>query len=184
MSIERLKSYHFNCPCCFQDHKRIFEYYAKYRGFISEEEPLPENEELTIIQRAIMDRDTLEGRSIPIGDGVFRCGNCYEFFKFVDNSSQPRELTQTEKTEAMQNFRPLVITKEQAIMNAVASLDLLLNKYGCYYNQETQSIVINTDSGSQFSFNIAEQLLDVFYKNNPIFDIKSSDYWAFEHKQE
>ena len=40
MEKDRLMSYKFNCPCCGEPHKRLFEYFAKFYGMIPEDVPL------------------------------------------------------------------------------------------------------------------------------------------------
>ena len=182
METKRLKSYDFKCPCCSEPHRRQFEYYAKFMGFIPEVEELPTDRDVTMLDRAVMhDESTFENsRTMPVGDGVFRCGNCYEYFKFEDQESLPVKLSEQERVEAERNFKPIKIVKRNAVMNAVASFDSLLNACGCVYDEETNDIVITTKQGKQIKLNIAEQLYEAFYNGNPMFDVKPHEGWAFE----
>ncbi len=182
MENKRLKSYDFKCPCCSEPHRRLFEYYGKYYGLIPEVEGIPEDKEVTLLERVVMhDETTFEGsRSIGIGDSVFRCGNCYEYFKFADTYSLPDKLTPSEKEEAEKKFKPITVLKNGAVMNAVASFDALINKCGCVYDENTNQIVIRDGKGREFRLDIADQLFEAFYGNNPMFDVKSSASWGLE----
>ena len=65
-------------------------------------------------------------------------------------------------------------------MNALASFDSLINKFGCEYDEETKELVVRNENGKEFRFDFAEQLVDVFYKNNPMFDMKCNEKWGLE----
>ncbi len=181
MENKRLRSYNFKCPCCEQFHKREFEYIAKYHGFISEKENLSDFDDPSMIEWVSMDDGTYEGRSVRSGEeSVFRCGNCYEFFKFDDYEAEPRKLTENEERLAKYQFKPITIIKNNAVMNSVASFVTLVNKYGCSYDQETGDIIVKNEDGKEFKFNIAEQLFETLYAKNPMFDVKKSALWAYE----
>lgn len=182
MEIKRLKSYDFKCPCCSEPHRRQFDYLAKFMGFIPEVEPLPTDREVTMLDRAVMHDQTIyEGsRTMPIGDKVFRCGNCYEYFKFEDNESLPVKLSENEKQDVERKFKPITVVKRNAVMNAVASFDSLLNAQGCVFDEETNEIVIRTKQGKEIRLDIAEQLYHAFYDDNPMFDVKPHERWAYE----
>ena len=178
---DRLKSYQFNCPCCNEKHTRLFEYYAKFYGFIPEDrdiETVPN--EKYMLERVVIDGGVETKRSMTVGDGVFRCGNCFEFFKFEDKTSQPIRILEKDKNLALTKFKPIVMLKEDAVMNSVAAFDSMINVNGCEYEAETGSIVIHGNDGKVFKFNIAEQLFQTFYGNNPMFDIKDNSKWGLE----
>ena len=180
MDIKRLKSYDFQCPCCLEPHKRLFEYYAKFHGEIPEGEEFPKDADISMIQRAVMhDQTTFEGsRTIAVDKGVFRCGNCYEYFKFNDETSEPIKLGPEESKSFDKGFKPIIVLKKNAMMNAMASLDGLLNTYGCEYDENTNEIVISYGRGKEIRLDIANQLFEAFYKDNPMFDVKESENWA------
>ena len=185
MEKDRLMSYKFNCPCCGEPHKRLFEYFAKFYGFIPDEVPLASvPNEKSMLERVVMDDGTYEGRSLPVGNGesTFRCGNCFEYFKFDsrDFGVDPRPLVYTEKEQAKQKFKPITIIYRNAVMNALASFDSLINKFGCDYDEDTKELVVKNENGKEFRFDFAEQLVDVFYKNNPMFDMKCNEKWGLE----
>lgn len=163
-NMKRLQSYYFECPCCKTNQKRLFEYYAKFHGFIKEEEQLEDFRDPYLIERVVID-DADERKTVKIeGEPVYRCGVCFEFIKFDDNVSQPRALTNLEQTGAITKFKPVVVSPDVAIMNSVAYFDKLLNKNGCSVNPEGK-IVINSDNGLVYTFDIASALVDAFYSN-------------------
>ena len=174
MKNERLVSYKFGCPCCNEPHTRIFDYYAKFKGYIPEIEDLDKYKEVQMLERVVMNGEIYEERSLPAGDSTFRCGKCFEFFKFDDKTSKPRILTEEEKIKTKEKFKPIPIDKEVAVLNSVASFDHLINKYGCKYDVRTGNLVIIDDKNREITINIAEQLLDVFYRTNPNFEVRSN----------
>ena len=118
MEKDRLMSYKFNCPCCGEPHKRLFEYFAKFYGMVPDDVPLASvHTEKTMIERVTMDDGTYEGRSLPVGSGesTFRCGNCNEFFKFDDYNVEPRRLSKKEEDLAKTKFKPMVIINGRAV---------------------------------------------------------------------
>ena len=180
MDSKRLKSYNFKCPCCSEPHTRLFEYYAKFRGMIPEDQPLPEGVEVNMLERVVMDNGTYEGRSVTAGDGIFRCGNCFEFFKFNDKISEPVGLTQAEQRTANFLFKPIKVTYYQAVMNSIATFDSLLNSTGCEYDEVSRKIIVKNKNGKEYRLDFADELVKAFYGNNPNFEIKHSNAWAYE----
>ena len=177
----RLKSYQFNCPCCNEKHTRLFEYYAKFYGYIPEDvdiESVPNEKQM--IERVVINDGVDTKRSMTVGDGIFRCGNCYEFFKFNDKESQPTRILEKDKNYALFKFKPIVMMKEDAVMNSVAAFDTMINNNGCEYEAETGSIVIRGNNGEVFKIGIAEQLFEAFYGKNPMFEIKDNSSWGIE----
>ena len=183
MESARLRSYDFKCPCCSEPHKRLFEYYAKFMGAIPEGEELPTDREVSMIEMASMKDQTVfeNSRSVAVGNSTFRCGKCHEFFKFNDtNFAPPVMLTGKERDDAIKKFKPITVIRRAAILNSLGSLVSLLNQYGCVYDEVTNMIVIRDGRGAEYRIDIADQLYDAFYKDNPMFDVKKNDQWAFE----
>lgn len=174
METKRLHSYIFNCPCCSQPHARLFEYYAKFRGLIPENEPLKNYPDATMIERVVMDEENFAGRSLSIGESVFRCGNCYEFFKFDDHYSEPTTLTVEEKECVQSKFRPVSMFRVDAIKNAFDMLKKLTYNNGYQINEFTGEISFNDANGRKYTFKIGDALVDGFFKDNPNFEIKDT----------
>lgn len=186
MDNTRLRSYDFRCPCCEEPHRRLFEYYVKFAGVLPEDQDIPKDRDVTMIERVSMKDQTVyeDSRSISLGDSTFRCGKCHEFFKFNDKDySAPILLEGKEKDEAVKKFKPLVVVKRTAVMNSLASLVSLVNQYGCTYDEKENSLVVVDKDGKEFRFKIANQLFDAFYKENPMFDVKKDEQWAFENAE-
>jgi len=181
MESKRLRSYEFRCPCCSEPHRREFKYFARFMGEIPEEDELPKDREVTMVEMAVMKDQTVfeESRSMSLGDSVFRCGKCHEFFKFLDPTSNPSKLQPDERKVAENKFKPITVVKRNAVLNSIGSLVSLLNKYGCIYDEDTNSIVIRDENGKEYDFAIADQLFNAFYGNNPMFDVKKTAHWAF-----
>ncbi len=184
MIIEKLRSYDFNCPCCKQPHRRLFDYFQKYHGAVAEDVVLTDDMDIQMLERSVMDDGTYEGRTLTIGNSTFRCGNCHEYFKFYDNEfeSPPVRLSENEKRFAETRFKPITIIKDNAIMNAVASFDSLVNRFGCSFDSEDGSIVILNEQGKEFRFKIADELMRVLYEGNPTFDVKAGAKWGLEEQ--
>ncbi len=171
-NLKRLQSYYFECPCCKSTQKRLFEYYAKFHGFIDEKENLKNFNEPSMLERVEIDGSD-EKRTIKIqGQPIYRCGVCYEFFKFKNNYSQPETLTEPEKLDALSKFKPVSVTPDIAVMNSVAFFDKLLNENGCALNANGE-IEIRGKNGEVYSFDIAEALVAAFY-NNPNMQINEA----------
>lgn len=183
MESARLRSYDFKCPCCSEPHRRKFEYFAKFMGAIPEDQELPTDREVSMIEMAQMKDQTVfeNSRSLPVGNSTFRCGKCHEFFQFADTDfSPPVLLSGKERENAMKNFKPITVVKRNAVMNSLGSLVGLLNQYGCVYDENDKTIVITDKAGKEYRLPIAEQLFDAFYKDNPMFDVKKHEKWAFD----
>lgn len=164
-NLKRLQSYYFECPCCNSTQKRLFEYYAKFHGFIDEKEKFEDFKDPSLLERIVIDGAD-ERRTIKIeGEPIYRCGVCYEYFKFDDNFSPPRELTEPEKIDANIRFRPVSVTPDVAVMNSVAFFDKLLNENGCSINPNGE-VEIHGNNGAIYTFDIADALVNAFY-NNP-----------------
>lgn len=177
---ERLRSYPFKCPCCEKQHKRVFEYMAKFRGFIPEEESLEQYSEVSMLERAVMPESD-EKRSIKVeNEPIFRCGNCFEFFRFDDNVSEPRRLNEVEKRYAKAMFKPVDIPYERAAMNSVAFFDQLINKRGCSVDYCTGEIVLYGEDGETYRLDIGKELVKAFY-DNPNFKVKTN-HWVQTHQ--
>ena len=109
MDNKRLRSYNFRCPCCNAKHKRLFEYYAKFHGLIEEDEPFPTHVPVGMLDRVEIESDTYESKTLTVsGDAIedktYRCGNCYEFFKFTDNYSDPIRLLEREEKDELLEY--------------------------------------------------------------------------------
>ena len=164
-NIKRLQSYYFECPCCKTTQKRLFEYYAKFHGLIDERDRLENYRDPLMLERVIID-GVDERKTIKIeGEPIFRCGMCYEFFRFDDNVSEPRRLSEPEKMDAMARFKPVKLSPDVAVMNSVAFFDKLLNENGCTINANGE-VVICGNNGAVYTFDIAQALVSAFY-NNP-----------------
>ena len=164
-NLKRLQSYYFECPCCKTTQKRLFEYYAKFHGFIDERDRLENYRDPLMLERVIID-GVDERKTIKIeGEPIFRCGMCYEFFRFDDNASEPRRLSEPEKMDAMARFKPVKLSPDVAVMNSVAFFDKLLNENGCTINANGE-VVIHGNNGAVYTFDIAQALVSAFY-NNP-----------------
>lgn len=179
---DRLKSYEFECPCCKEQHKRLFEYFAAFKGKIGDNEPLENFRDVSMLERVQINDGIYENRSLPVGDSTFRCGNCHEYFKFDEIDSIPRKLEKQELVEAQKKFKPISIDYETAVMNAVATFDSLINQYGCTYDKRNEKIVIQNDKGKKFEFDFARQLYEAFYKNNPSFAVRNEDEFIKEYQ--
>ena len=187
MDNNRLRSYDFRCPCCEEPHRRLFEYYVKFAGMLPEDQEIPKDREVSMIERVTMKDQTVyeDSRSITLGDSTFRCGKCHEFFKFNGTDySAPILLSGKEKDDAVKKFKPLKIVKRTAVMNSLASLVSLVNQYGCTYDEKDNSLVVVDKDGKEFRFKIVSELFDAFYKDNPMFDVKKDEQWAFDNKEE
>lgn len=177
MDNTRLRSYDFRCPCCNAKHKRLFEYYAKFHGLIGEDEPIPTHVPSYMLERVVLESETYESKSLTVTsdaleDKTYRCGNCYEFFKFVDNTSEPMKLLEREKKVAVSSFKPLEITYEKAVMNAMATLDAVINKNGCAFDEDSKEVVIFGERGKEYRLKIDDELVKAFYADNPMFQVK------------
>ena len=164
----------FNCPCCTQPHARLFEYYAKFRGFIPENEPLSKYPDASMLERVVMDEENFAGRSLSLGESVFRCGNCFEYFKFDDYISEPVKLLEDEKAYVNSRFKPVSLYKNDAIKNAFEMLKKLTSNYDYQIDEYTGEISFADANGKRYSFNIGNQLVDGFFKDNPNFEIKDT----------
>ena len=173
MGNKRLHSYFFNCPCCSQPHARLFEYYAKFRGLIPETEPITEQMDATLIERVVMDEDRFAGRSLTVGDGVFRCGNCYEFFRFDGPYTDAVALTMDEKEVAISKFKPVKMQKQDAMKNAFEMLKKLTTNNGYSIDDMTGEICFLDGNGKEYKFKIAEELVEGFFKSNPNFTVEN-----------
>ena len=185
MDNARLRSYDFKCPCCSEPHTRLFEYYQKFRGLVPEDEEISSDREVSMLERVSMKDQTVfeESRSIGMGDSVFRCGKCHEFFKFNGTDFvDPELIVGAEKEKIEQEFNPIVIVKRNAVMNSVASFVSLVEKYGCTYDEKEEALVIRDENGKEYKLPIARQLFDTFYKDNPMFNVKKSEQWAFDNE--
>lgn len=171
MENKRLHSYFFNCPCCSQPHARLFEYYAKFRGLIPETEPITEQMDATLIERVVMDEDRFAGRSLTVGDGVFRCGNCYEFFKFNGPYTDAVSLSREEKEIAITKFKPVRMRKYDAMRNAFEMLKKLTTNNGYSIDDTTGEICFLDGNGKEYKFKIADELIEEFYGANPNFKV-------------
>ena len=183
MENARLRSYDFKCPCCSEPHRRLFEYYGKFMGAIPEDQELPADREVSMLEIASMKDQTVfeNSRSMSVGNSTFRCGKCHEFFRFPDtNFSAPMLLVGKEKEDAIKNFKPITIVKRAAVMNALGSLVGLLNQNGCVFDEETNEIVIRDGRGAEYRLQIADQLFNTFYKDNPMFDVKERERWGLD----
>lgn len=172
MGNKRLHSYFFNCPCCSQPHARLFEYYAKFRGLIPETEPITEQMDATLIERVVMDEDRFAGRSLTVGDGVFRCGNCYEFFKFDGPYTDAVKLTKEEKENAVAKFKPISMRKQDAMRNAFEMLKKLTTNNGYSIDDTTGEICLFDGNGREYKFKIADEIVESFYNENPNFVVE------------
>lgn len=176
MDEKRLHSYYFECPCCNQLHARLFDYYAKFYGYIPEDVPLSSvHTEVSMIERVAMDEDNFAGRSVGLGDSTFRCGNCNEFFKFYDTKSNAVALTQEEKQVALAKFKPITMLRETAIKNAFDMLVKLTANRGYQVDAETGEICFLDGNGKEYKFKIAEELIDTFYGDNANFKVQPYD---------
>ncbi len=173
MDTNRLHSYFFNCPCCDQLYLRSFEYYAKFYGFIPEDVPLSSvHNEVSVYERVVLDEDNYVGRSVGVGDSTFRCGKCNEFFKFNDTVSQPVKLTVEEKEIAYSKFKPITMLRETAIKNAFDMLVKMTANRGYHIDAEKGEISFVDASGKEYSFKIAEELINTFYADNANFKVQ------------
>ncbi len=184
MSQNRLHSYYFNCPCCTQPHARLFEYYAKFRGMIPENEPITPEMNATVMERVVMDEDRFVGRSTSLGDSVFRCGNCFEFFKFEDTVSDPVKLSKDEEEIAISKFKPIPLYKSDAIKFALDMFKKISTNDGYSINEETGEISIFDGNGREYCFKIADELVNGMLKNNPNFEIKERGLHQSSEKQQ
>lgn len=174
-NTKRLQSYYFKCPCCKSTQKRLFEYYAKFHGYIDEKERLEDFREPSFLERVVIDGSD-ERKTVKIeGEPTYRCGICYEFFKFDDNESSPRTLAEPEKLDAYSRFKPIKLLPDTAIMNSVAYFDKLLNENGCSINQNGE-IVIRANNGAEYTFDISVALVNAFY-NNPNMGVNDNYKW-------
>lgn len=184
MEINRKKSYSFNCPCCSQPHTRRFDYYAKFRGFINENESIADVNGAYVYESAVVDNGIFEEKTLSVGDGIYRCGNCFEFFKFTDDESAPVRLNDKEKQVAKSKFKPINIVYDKAVMNSVASFFSLLENYGCEFDWDKNEIVISGAGGKEYRFNFADKFVEAFYGKNPMFDIKETAAWGLNKQSE
>lgn len=169
--MQRLHTYFFNCPCCTQPHARVYEYYAKFRGFIPETEPLTPSMNAELFERVVMDEDRFAGRSVSVGDGFYRCGNCFEFFKFEGDYSEAVTLSKEEREIAISKFKPISLNKINAIRNAFEMLKKLTSNNGYSIDDTTGEICFFDANGKEYKFKIADELILGFYDNNPNFQI-------------
>lgn len=176
MDDKRLRSYRFKCPCCEAKHERLFEYYAKFYGLLNEDEPFPTHVPVSMLERVVLESDTYESKSLSVsGEGfksTFRCGNCYEFFKFNDEFSDPVKLSYDETMEARGSFKPITLSYEKAVMNSVAIFDSIINKNGCAYDEDKKELVIFGERGKEYRMKIDEEFVKAFYGNNPMFYVQ------------
>ena len=175
MSNDRLKSYFFNCPCCNQTHIRLFEYYAKFYGQIPDNIPLSNFKDVSMIERVVMDEENFAGRSVGVGDSIFRCGNCNEFFKFEDSISYPKRLNNDELRYANMKFKPITMLRENAMKNAFDMLVKLTQNRGYQVDAESGEICFLDGNGREYKFKIGEELIDTFYGNNKNFKVQPYD---------
>ena len=176
MENTRLRSYRFRCPCCEAKHQRLFEYYAKFHGLIKEDEPFPTHVPVSMLERVVLEGNTYESKSLSVpGDefkSTFRCGNCFEFFKFNDDVSDPVKLSYDEQFEARGHFRPIELTYEKAVLNSVAIFDSIINKNGCAFDEDSKELVIYGERGKEYRMKIDEEFVKAFYADNPMFYVK------------
>ncbi len=176
MNSKRLQSYYFNCPCCTQPHARLFEYYAKFHGYIDEKDPLENYPDASLYERVVMDEENYAGKTLSLGESTFRCGNCYEFFKFDDYVSEPFKLSPTEAEEAKTKFKPITMYKYDAIKNAFEMLKRLSDNRGYRINDLTGEITIVDGNGREYVFNFGNELIDAFYQGNPNFAVRETNF--------
>lgn len=174
---KRLKSYQFKCPCCNVKHERLFEYFTKFQGPIKEYESLEDYPDAYMMERVVVSDGIFEERTLRAGEKTYRCSACYEYFRFNGFEGEPKKLNDFEKIEAGLSFKPIRINYDRAVMNSVASLVEMLNKYGCEFDYKTGNIVIQNTNGKKYVFDISDALVSTLYKDNPMFEIADeNDY--------
>ncbi len=176
----RLKSYAFRCPCCEEPHNRLYEYFTMGGEEIMEYEDISKMNHIKLFERVEMQNQNsfINSRSLKVDGGFYRCGKCYEFFKFESPTSMPVPVTPAEKEVALKNFKPAVMMKNAAVMNAVAALDTLLNSNGCYYDTHDDVLVVTDASGKEIKLDIVDQLCGAFLKDNPMIKVLTRDDWG------
>lgn len=165
--MQRLHTYFFSCPCCSQPHARVYEYYAKFLGFIPETTPITEQMNAKLFERVVMDEERFAGKSVTVGDGIYRCGNCYEFFKFEGPYSDAVALEPSEREIAISRFKPVSYRKEDAMKRAFDILVKLTTNNGYTVDDTTGEICFLDGNGKEYKFKIGQELIDSFYSDNP-----------------